>query len=95
MDYKVLDIKGNVLGYVVNSSSVSDAERMAKRSSEEYTSLQEEYSLNIPSMFQNCFMDEHTVSNFKGQGRWGEGAPGSDSYFSFSDWCAEHQGLGD
>lgn len=62
-DFKVLDASGNVIGYIVNSKDESEAQKMAKQQ-EDYYSVSESKPMNAPPMFQNCFMDNQTATQF-------------------------------
>lgn len=63
-DYKVINKKGELIGYVINSKNREEALEMAIKQKDYLYIDKCNKSLNVPFMFQNCFMDESTVNQF-------------------------------
>jgi hypothetical protein len=65
MNYKVINGLGETIGYVVNSPSESDAQKMGSTSfPDEYFDVRESTITGVPSMFVNSAMDARTLALF-------------------------------
>jgi hypothetical protein len=66
MNFKVIDLIGNTIGYIVNSQSEGDAQKMATKSFDDYFDVRESsIKFNVPNMFSNCAMDVVTIDQFQ------------------------------
>lgn len=64
-NYMIVDGENKATGlYIVNSSSKQDAEEMLKKSDISNAKLIRIYfSIEIPLMFNNCVIDDKTITN--------------------------------